>query len=164
MHERKPTEEDFIQYFDYLKGVKKLAANTIWSQYSMLNHKFQALFGEKLQKFPRITMLLKSYENGYVRKKSKIFSKEQIENFLKNAPDDGEFIHIKVAILLCYFGGLRCADLVNINCSDLESTTSGKLTISEMMKPGTSTSIPSSENVPRKIMKLENCHNVVINF
>ena len=68
LNDRKPTEEDFLQFFDHLRNERKLASSTLWSVYSMLNNKFQLNFGEKLQKFPRLTMLLKSYEAGYVRK------------------------------------------------------------------------------------------------
>ena len=57
----RPVEDDYIEYFDYMKNVKKYASSSIWSYYSMLNNKHQILYGEKLQKYPRITMLLKSY-------------------------------------------------------------------------------------------------------
>ena len=120
LNDRKPNEDDFMQFFDYLKNTKKMASSTIWSKYSMINNKYQILFGGKLQSFPRITILLKSYEAGYVRKTASIFNKSQIFNFLENAPNTGEFIHIKVAVLVCYYGGLRCADLVNINNDDFE--------------------------------------------
>jgi len=115
-----PSEDNFIEYFDYLKNSKKLASSTMWSIYSMLNTNFQLMSGKKLQIYPRLQMLLKSYEAGYKRKTANVFTKEQIDSFLHNASDTGEFVHIKVAIVLCYFGGLRCADLVNISTSDLE--------------------------------------------
>ena len=67
-----PSEENFLQYFDHLKNQKKYAPSTTWSIFSMLNHKFQLLFGKKLQIYPRITMLLKLFEAGYVRKKASI--------------------------------------------------------------------------------------------
>ena len=62
-----PSEELLIQYFDHLKKTKGFASSTIWSLYSMINHKFQLLYGKKLQVFPRINILLKSFEAGYVR-------------------------------------------------------------------------------------------------
>lgn len=116
----RPTEEDLLQYVDYLKHQKGYAVSSIWSKYSMLNHKFQILYGEKLQKFPRLTHLIKSYESGYVRKTSKLFTKEDVWKYLQTAPNSGEHIYLKAALVVGYCGGLRCADLVSINCEDCE--------------------------------------------
>lgn len=123
--EGKPGEDEFIQYFDYLKNTKRFASSSIWSHYSMLNNKYQLLYGEKLQKYPRITHILKSYEAGYVRKSSLFFTKQQVLEFLKNAPNTGEFIHMKSAVVIGFCGGLRCADMVMLNtdnCTFDEST------------------------------------------
>ena len=73
-----PTEDHFVEYFDYLKNTKKYASSTLWTIYSMLNNKLQLNFGFKLQKFPRITLLLKLYEAGDTRKKAKEFLKEEV--------------------------------------------------------------------------------------
>ena len=93
LDDREPTEDELLQYFDNLKNNKEYASSTIWSVYSMINHKFQLLFGKKLQIYPRITILLKSYEAGYVRKSASVFSKDEILRFLSTAPDTGELIY-----------------------------------------------------------------------
>lgn len=116
----RPLEDHFIRYFDYLRREKSFQCSTLWSIYSMLNHKYQSLYGYKLQMFPRVTMQLKSYEAGYQRKSAKSFGKEEIFRFLEKAPDYGEHIHVKVAVILGFYGGLRCADLVSLCCEDLE--------------------------------------------
>jgi len=120
LSEGKPNEEDFLQYFDFLKNERQYASSTLWSIYSMLNYKLQLLFGEKIQQYPRITLLLKSFEAGYVRKTANTFSKEQILEFLKEAPNDDEFVYMKAAVVIAWCGGLRCADLVEIVVSDCE--------------------------------------------
>ena len=61
----------------------------------MVNHKYQTLYGHKLQNFPRVTLLLKKIEAAYKRKTALVFIKEQIMRFLNDAPDDGEYVHIK---------------------------------------------------------------------
>ena len=76
LSEGKPNEEDFLQYFDFLKNEKNYAASTLWSIYSMLNYKLQLLFGEKMQQYPRITLQLKSFEAGYIRKTANTFCEE----------------------------------------------------------------------------------------
>ena len=30
LNDRKPTEEDFLQFFDHLRNTKKLASSTLW--------------------------------------------------------------------------------------------------------------------------------------
>ena len=91
LNDRKPTEEDFLQFFYHLRNTKKFASSTLWSIYSMTNNKFQLNFGEKLQKFPRLTMLLKSFEAGYIRRTASVFTKEEILSFLKDAPNTGYY-------------------------------------------------------------------------
>ena len=67
-----PGEEDYMQYFYYLHKEKKFKSSSLWCMYSRLNNNHQRRFGQKLQRWPRITMLLKKYEAGYVRKVAKI--------------------------------------------------------------------------------------------
>ena len=40
--------------------------------------------------------------------------------FLETAPNSGEFILIKAGVVLAYYGGLGCADLVNLESRNLE--------------------------------------------
>jgi len=77
-----PTEEQILQFFDHLKNDKEYFSSTIWSIYSLINSKTQLVYGMKLQKFPRVTMLPKSFEAGYQRKTAGCFSKEQLIHFL----------------------------------------------------------------------------------
>lgn len=147
--ESEPTEETFIRYFDYLKNTRNYASSTMWSIYSMLNHKTQLLFGKKLQTlYPRLTMLLKSFESGYVRKKSNIFTKDEINKFLTSAPDSGEFIHIKAGIVLGFCGGLRCADLISIQNSDFEFNEVSGMWVSYCVSKQRGEEIKNKFNVP----------------
>ena len=60
--------------------------------------------------------------------------------FLSDDPNDGEYMHMKAGIVIAYFGGLRCADLVALNCKDLE--------FNETLECGSLTPFPSSEENP----------------
>ena len=60
-----PAEGDFIQYFHFLRETKSMKASTIWSTYSRLNSVCQTKTGKRLQQWPRITQLLKSYNKSY---------------------------------------------------------------------------------------------------
>ena len=69
---RRPTETDYLQYFDFLKTTKNHAVSSVWSIYSSLNSIHQREFNEKLQSFPRVTQLLKTYNTTYERKVASI--------------------------------------------------------------------------------------------
>ena len=56
---RRPTEEDYLQYSDYLHTETKPEASTLWSIYSSLNSIHQREFAEKLQVYPRVTVIKK---------------------------------------------------------------------------------------------------------
>ena len=60
-----PPREHYIQYFDKLRGVETQSYSTLWSTYSMLDYMNQALYGVRLQVYPRITILIKYFEDGY---------------------------------------------------------------------------------------------------
>ena len=64
-------EEAFINYFRHLRTEKKAASSTLWTTYSILNTFVKGKYGKKLQDFPRITTLLKSYD---IDTKSKCYS------------------------------------------------------------------------------------------
>lgn len=146
--DRRPSEDEFIQYFHYLKNDRKLAASTIWSHYSMINHKYQTQTGQKLQMYPRITMLLKSFEAGYVRKSANIFSKNNMDEFLTKAPDTGDFIHIKAGVVVAYCGGLRMADLASIQTDDFEFNETTGMWINYHVSKQRGEQITNKFNVP----------------
>ena len=69
---RMPTESEFVEFFKHLRTNKKSSSSSLWTIYSMLNSVCKGKYSERLQKFPRITSLLKSY-NGDVKKKAAVF-------------------------------------------------------------------------------------------
>ena len=82
-NENQPTENQFISYFKDLREEKSLSSSSIWTYYSSLNCVMKNRYGTPLQKYPRITTLLKSY-NGDVKKKAAIFESSDIEEFVKH--------------------------------------------------------------------------------
>lgn len=149
LQDQKPEESHFIEYFDYLKNTKGLASSSLWAMYSMLNNKHQLTYGTKLQAlYPRLTLLLKRYEAGYVRKTAGVLTKEQIIEFLQNAPNEKEFVHIKAAVVVGFCGGLRCADLVSINSHDCEFNETTGLWITYSVSKQRGEQFNSKFNIP----------------
>ena len=57
-------------------------------------------------------------------------------------------MHIKAGIVLAYFGGLRCADLVGLNCEDLDFNESTGMWVSYTISKQRGESIKNKFNVP----------------
>ena len=57
-----PGKEDLISYFNHLRKEKKMATSSIWTHYSYINSILKRKYGYKMQSLPRITMVIKGYE------------------------------------------------------------------------------------------------------
>ena len=77
-----PEEQDFIQYFDFLREGRKFKASTLWNTYAKLNSCHKRRYGKALKDWPRLKMQLETYEHGYERKTAAIFTLEQIKQAL----------------------------------------------------------------------------------
>ena len=103
--DKAPQEEKLIDYFKQLRENKKLASSTLWVQYSYLNTIIKNRYGTKLQSFPRITTLLKSYDTD-VKKKAGVFETKDIDAFIEHPNRSPYWLVRKVIIIVAYFGGL----------------------------------------------------------
>lgn len=80
---RMPTEDELADYFRYLRIEKKMSSSTIWTTYSILNSVVKAKYGKQLQIYPRLTLLLKSY-NTDTKKKAAVFETEDLDLFVNS--------------------------------------------------------------------------------
>lgn len=78
---------------------KHIAPPTLWSTYSMLKATLSVNDNIDLKKFSKLVPYLKKKSVGYKPRKSKIFSKEDISNFIKRA-DDEDYLLMKVRTLV----------------------------------------------------------------
>ena len=116
---RRPSEEDYLQYFDYLHTEKKHKASAIWSIYSSLNCIHQREFAERLQTYARITQLLKTYNNTYERKVAAVFEPDVIDKFLRMELITAYWIVRKAVVSVALCGGLRCAEVREVAFCDV---------------------------------------------
>ena len=49
-----PTEDEFSKYFRYLRLEEKLSSSALWKTYSIINAVVKGMYGERLQKHPRL--------------------------------------------------------------------------------------------------------------
>ena len=119
---RRPSEEDFLQYFDFLKNTKGQAASSLWSIYSSLNSVHQQEYSEKLQSFHKLTQLLQSYNSTYERKVAAVFESVEIDEFLQMELLANFWIVRKAAVVVALCGDLRTVEIRGIKLNDVLKT------------------------------------------
>lgn len=88
------TEDVFLAYF--AEKASSYKASSLWSNYSMLKAVLLLKQNLDISKFYKLIGYLKRKSAGYQPKKSKCFSRDQIDKFLLEAPDK-EFLLMKVS-------------------------------------------------------------------
>lgn len=87
-------EKCMLAYFS--QEMAHLKPSTKWSHYSMLKTTINLNTGVNIGTFMNLISFLKRKSDGYRPKKSKIFTKEEIFRFLKDA-DDENYLATKVS-------------------------------------------------------------------
>ena len=76
-------------------------------------------FNQKLQIYPRLTQLLKSYNENYSRKVSKVFEKSQIYDYLSMQDDSPFHIVRRAVVSIAISGGLRSSEMRMLTFKDV---------------------------------------------
>lgn len=90
-----PNEYVLLAYFEYKS--KHLKASTMWSIFSMLKSTINIKHNINIENYTKLMAFLKKAKSGYVPKKSKTLEIEDIDKFIKEAPDE-DYLLIKVRI------------------------------------------------------------------
>jgi len=109
-----PGEDCCMDFFRFLRQEKKFAFTTLWTSYSQLNSTMKRKYGVQLQDFPRVTMLLKSYDED-MKKKATIFDETVLKEFLAKKMDNSYWEVRQAISTMAFFGGLRF-----IECQELQ--------------------------------------------
>ncbi|KAJ8912322.1 hypothetical protein NQ315_005926 [Exocentrus adspersus] len=80
------SENVLLAYFGDL--AKKFKSPTLWTQYSMLRTTLSLNDNIDIGKYFKLKAFLKRQSDGYKSKKSKNFSSDDIDKFIKQAPDE----------------------------------------------------------------------------
>lgn len=110
-------ESVLMVYFSNL--TKTVKPSTLWSQYSMLRSTLDIKNGVDISKYSKLRALLKRQSDGYIPKKSRVFTKEEVDRFLDMAPDN-VYLMMKVVLVLGIGGAMRCDELVHLKIDDIE--------------------------------------------
>ena len=132
--ERMPTEDEFAEYFRYLRLEKKLSSSTLWTTYSILNAVVKGKYGERLQKHPRLTTLLKSFDTD-IKKKAAVFEMEELGVFVASQELTTPYWLVRKGILiLAFFGGLRHFEIMELVIEKFRAITDGVIVTHQRAK------------------------------
>lgn len=108
-----------ITFFQNLHD-QEYATSTLWCVQAVIKRYLQFKYKYQLdQSLPQLERLLKQWEKSEEVKKAPIFSQDSIRSFLQNAPDD-KFLLAKVILSIGVHGLMRSAELLNLDCSEVE--------------------------------------------
>lgn len=90
---RKISENVLLAYF--AEKSKKLKSSTLWAIYSMLKATLNVKENVDFKKFTKLVPYLKKLSVGNHPKKSKVLTREEVEQFIREA-DDETYLLVKV--------------------------------------------------------------------
>ena len=120
----KPKEQDYLRYFQWLHHEKKFVGTTIWSIYARLNYTHQKLYSEKIQRWPKISTMIGSFQQ-HSKKQAQAFSSAEIQQFMRmeNAESETSYwILRKAVVAVAFCGGLSCNEVWKLLYSDVQKT------------------------------------------
>ena len=87
-----------------------------------------------ISSFEVVKSFMKTNGLGYSPKQSRIFTREEINTFLKDAPED--YSAVKVAVIFGIFGGCRREELYNVSVGDVVDSGSSMIVSIPKTKTG----------------------------
>jgi integrase len=90
----------------------------MWTIYSMLRSTLELNDGVDIGAFPKVKAFLKRGSAGQQAKKSAVFTRANIDQFLRSA-DDEQYLHIKVVALFSLFGACRKSEILALTIDDI---------------------------------------------
>lgn len=95
------TENVLLAYFS--ERSTKVKPSSLWSEYSMVRASLSVKHDVDIKTYTRVMAFLKRNSVGFRAKKSKIFNRDQIYKFLKEAPDLQYLMKKVLKILILFY-------------------------------------------------------------
>ncbi|XP_023313162.1 uncharacterized protein LOC111693184 [Anoplophora glabripennis] len=112
---RKASENVLLAYF--AERSKKVKPSTLWAVYSMLKSTLNAKENVDIKKFTKLVPYLKKLSVGHNPKKSKVLTREEVNQFIREADDE---IYLMVVLILGISGACRREELTKMSVDDIE--------------------------------------------
>lgn len=110
------SENMLVLYIEYLLNEKSLMISSVKTILSSIKGVLIAR-GKEIN-YNRIYKIIKDEEKTYEAKKSKVFTREEINKWLKETPNDSRTIVKKLVAQFSIFGALRRSEVVAIKLND----------------------------------------------
>lgn len=95
--------------------------NSLWAKYSMLKAMLLVKENMNIKNFPKIVAFLKKCSAGHQPIQSKVLTRQEINLFLKKAPD-ADYLLVKVIAMIGIAGGCRREELYSMALNDIQDT------------------------------------------
>ncbi|XP_023310156.1 uncharacterized protein LOC108906291 [Anoplophora glabripennis] len=129
---RKASENVLLAYF--AERSKKVKPSTLWAVYSMLKSTLNVKENVDIKKFTKLVPYLKKLSVGHNPKKSKVLTREEVNQFIREA-DDEIYLMAKVVLILGISGACRREELTKMSGDDIEDKGSILIVKDHMVSP-----------------------------
>uniref|UniRef100_A0A6P7FSW4 Uncharacterized protein LOC114330680 n=1 Tax=Diabrotica virgifera virgifera TaxID=50390 RepID=A0A6P7FSW4_DIAVI len=111
------SENIIMAYFEELSKSRK--SSTLWSIYSMLKSTININHGINISTYAKLRTFLKRKSDGYIAKKAQTLTSEEINQFIREAPDD-RYLLTKVVMVIAISGACRRSELWKLKINEIE--------------------------------------------
>ena len=119
----------FMNWLCTMKQSKEFAPATIISAGSCVNSKMKLNFDVNFMDHVLVKDIMKRLQKESAPKQASVFTMEQIEMFVLNAPETLDIRIKKIAALVAIQGALRISEVVNIGYDDVTFLNNGSVSI-----------------------------------
>uniref|UniRef100_A0A6P7FIG9 Uncharacterized protein LOC114330684 n=1 Tax=Diabrotica virgifera virgifera TaxID=50390 RepID=A0A6P7FIG9_DIAVI len=120
------SENIIMAYFEELSKSRK--SSTLWSIYSMLKSTININHGINISTYAKLRTFLKRKSDGYIAKKAQTLTSEEINQFIREAPDD-RYLLTKVVMVIAISGACRRSELWKLKINEIEDLKSALIDI-----------------------------------
>jgi hypothetical protein len=99
-----------------------MSSSSLWTVYSCLNSIFKRKYNAKLQELPRLTLLVKGF-NQDVKQKAAIFDDALLKEFMVSRRNNAYWLARQAICIVAFFVSLRLKECMNL---ELEKIQRGK--------------------------------------
>ena len=106
-------------------------------------------YGARLQEFPRLTLLIKSFQDD-VKQKAAIFDDAVIKGFMLRRMDDAYWLVRQSICIVAFFGGLRLQECLDLSLEKIQRSKEGFFVTHSRVKQRRSDKLESRFLVPEE--------------
>jgi integrase len=107
-------------YFKFLRLDRKMTSSSLWTVSSIFKRKYNA----KLQDLPRLTLLIKGF-NDDVKQKAAIFDDAVLKEFMLSRKNASYWLVRQAICIVSFFGGLRYQECMDLELEKIQRSKEG---------------------------------------